>query len=394
LQVQGIPDSWVFCRPEAPGAEEAINEESPITSGLQEIFFPVPGTIKPNKDSELEFTALVKTGSAAGTISSRDFMENQSSPLLMKAAQGRPEGPQIIAARITGTLEDDQSMSDEGYQVAQADTDPAADEDSAATADEATADDASGDTDDSDASSDDTATAEQEVPEAPEEEKKRSIDVVYVADIDLMISTFLRIRARPGEDEEIEWNFENVDFLLNIVDSLSGDDDYIAIRKRKPRHSTLRMVERRSQQMREREFEKRFEFQQEYDKAVSKFEEENEKKVKEIQDQLEELQNNARKQGQTGIKFADLQEKLQELATTQERLNRMLEVQKEQLSRKRDDAIEGIRQEIELDILAIKNVYKAWAVFLPPIPPLLVGLIVYVRRRLREREGIDRSRLR
>jgi ABC-2 type transport system permease protein len=71
-----------------------------------------------------------------------------------------------------------------------------------------------------------------------------------------------------------------------------------------------------------------------------------------------------------------------------------LEVHKEQLSRKRDDAIEGIRQEIELDILAIKNVYKAWAVFLPPIPPLLVGLIVYVRRRLREREGIDRSRLR
>ncbi len=398
LQVQGIPDSWVFCRPEAPGADEAINEESPITSGLEEIFFPVPGTIKPDKDSELNFSVLVQTGDLAGTISSQDFMENQGNPLLMKAAQGRPEGPQIIAARITGTLEDDQSMSDAGYEVAQADTSEAESTDADATdpdeSTEAAVDDTAEESDDAAAASDDAPKAEDEVPEAPEEETKRSIDVVYVADIDLMISTFLRIRARPGEDEEINWNFENVDFLLNIVDSLSGDDDYIAIRKRKPRHSTLRMVERRSQQMREEEFEKRYEFQQEYDKAVAKFEEENEKKVKEIQDQLEELQANARKQGQTGIKFTDLQEKLQELATTQERLNRKLEVHKEQLSRKRDDAIEGIRQEIELDILAIKNVYKAWAVFLPPIPPLLVGLIVYVRRRLREREGIDRSRLR
>jgi hypothetical protein len=29
----------------------------------------------------------------------------------------------------------------------------------------------------------------------------------------------------------------------------------------------------------------------------------------------------------------------------------------------------------------------------PVIPPLLIGLIVFIRRRLREREGISRSRL-
>ena len=33
-------------------------------------------------------------------------------------------------------------------------------------------------------------------------------------------------------------------------------------------------------------------------------------------------------------------------------------------------------------------------VVLPPIPPLLVGLIVFVKRRLREREGIAKTRMR
>jgi ABC-2 type transport system permease protein len=38
--------------------------------------------------------------------------------------------------------------------------------------------------------------------------------------------------------------------------------------------------------------------------------------------------------------------------------------------------------------------YKLWAVILPPIPPLLVAFVVFMRRRLREREGVTRARLR
>jgi ABC-2 type transport system permease protein len=32
-------------------------------------------------------------------------------------------------------------------------------------------------------------------------------------------------------------------------------------------------------------------------------------------------------------------------------------------------------------------------VVLPPIPPLLVGFIVFAKRRLREREGIAKTRM-
>ncbi|MFN2137798.1 MAG: hypothetical protein ACK2UK_17715, partial [Candidatus Promineifilaceae bacterium] len=69
------------------------------------------------------------------------------------------------------------------------------------------------------------------------EQTAKPINVVYVADIDLMMSAFMRIRARPDDDEEMNWRFENVNFLLNIVDSLSGDDDYVEIRRRKPYHT-------------------------------------------------------------------------------------------------------------------------------------------------------------
>ncbi len=63
------------------------------------------------------------------------------------------------------------------------------------------------------------------------------------------------------------------------------------------------------------------------------------------------------------------------------------------MQRQRDEDIADVRRKVDLQIAGIKNYYKFLAVALPPIPPLLVGLIVFVRRRLREREGVAKSRL-
>jgi ABC-2 type transport system permease protein len=54
--------------------------------------------------------------------------------------------------------------------------------------------------------------------------------------------------------------------------------------------------------------------------------------------------------------------------------------------------IRGIELDAELKIQQIQRQFKLAAVILPPIPPLLVGLIVFTRRRLREREGISKAR--
>jgi len=218
--------------------------------------------------------------------------------------------------------------------------------------------------------------------------------VVYVADIDLMISTFLRIRARPGEDEEIAWKFENVTFLLNLVDVLAKQEDYIDIRKRKPYHGTLKMVEGWTQAAQEGVFKRRLEFQDEYEREVKKAEEENTQQIEKFQKKVKELEDKQREEGQAGIRYADLRKAMQELAEQQEKLNRRLQVKREQLKRERDRNIDRIQREVDVQISRIKGWCKFWAMFLPPIPPLVIGLVVFVRRRLREREGVSKSRLR
>ena len=62
------------------------------------------------------------------------------------------------------------------------------------------------------------------------------------------------------------------------------------------------------------------------------------------------------------------------------------------LENERNEAKRRIDLEAELEIQKIQRKFKLAAVIIPPIPPLLVGLIVFTRRRLREREGISKDR--
>lgn len=336
LQVQGIGDQWIFISEDAPGAEDCLNQESEITMGLGEILFPVAGVVEPSASSDLEFTPLVRTSAFSGRMRFEDFRANQLDPPRLKAIQGRPSGSQVIAARVQGVAEESATDADSGTP-------------------------------------------------------QRPIDVVYVADIDLMISAFLRLRARPGADDEINWRFENVNFLLNIVDVLSGDDEYVEIRRRKPHHSTLKVVEQRAQQKRDEEFGQRLDYEKNYNEALANAETENQKSLKKFEDRMNELKS-ARDRG--GVKLQEYTAAAQAFNIEQTRLSQRLEVTKEQLKRDRDEAIEKIQRETDLEIMKIQNSIKLWAVALPPIPPLLVGLVVFVRRRLREREGIAKSRLR
>ena len=349
LQIQGIPDSWIFASVESPGAVNALNNEDPITKGLSEILFPVPGVIVPAATSELKFTPLVKTGDSAGRMRYEQYRNNQQDPARLQGAQGNPTGEQILAARIRGV-------------------------------DGVDGDNAEGE----------TATEETESGSASGAAKP--LHVVYVADIDLMMSAFMRIRARPDDDEEMNWRFENVNFLLNIVDSLSGDDEYVEIRRRKPLYTTLKKVEERVRSQRDEEFRNRIEYEEKFNEEIEKIEDENQKLNKELNDQIEELQKKQREGAD--VSSADLVALIQRQKIKEQELAQKLGVKREQMQRERDDRIEEARRQTDLKILEIQNFYKFLAVALPPIPPLLVGLIVFVSRRLREREGIAKSRLR
>jgi ABC-2 type transport system permease protein len=352
LQVSGIPDQWVFVR-EEPGDIEGglIDPENVITSGLDELFFPFPGAIEESPTSEMKLTKLVQTREKSGTIGYEQFMQHQADPGMLKALQRR-RGNITLAALI-----ESESDSAEGESDAK-----------------------------------DKDAKEKDTPAETAESKNKPIRAIYVSDIDLMIPAFLRIRARPDEQEDIQWQFENVTFLLNAIDVLSADTDYISIRKRKPRYATLQIVESRVEEARDREFAKRVEFQAKYDKAVQEAEAENERTLDKFQSIVNDLQKK-QSEGEE-IDEAELREKMQRLSEQQEVLRRRLAIKKQRYEREREREIKRIQRDVDLEIQRTQFFYKFWAVAIPWIPPFLVGLVVFVRRRLREREGIEKSRLR
>lgn len=355
-RIEQITELWVFASSSAPGVDFAFNPESAMTKGLTEVLLPAPGAVLPAPESDLKFKKLVVTTQqleSAGRIRYQEVRSSMNNPQGLPLGEGT--GEQILAAHIYA--------------------DPSESED----AGKKTASDKKADGKD----------AEDPAGAAPD---KRPINVVYVADIDLMASAFLRIRARPDEDEEINWHFENVNFLLNIIDELSGETSYVEIRMRQPFHATLRQIEEASQAARNAEFSQKEEFEDKFQDELKKLDEEKEKALEKYGDRIKELQKKA-EAGET-VSMADRVAIEQARDIEEQRITQKQEVTRRQLQQDLNKQIQQIRQKSDLGILKIQNWYKFWAVVIPPIPPLLVGLIVFVHRRLREREGVTKSRLR
>ncbi len=331
-------DLWVFAREEAPGAINALNKESEITNGLKELMFLYAGVILPAKDSGLKFTPLVKTGQVAGTMPKTEIDGVQQAGLSRsteyKLRRGATQGEQILAALVEGEV---------------------------------------------------TKAGESSA------SSKRPIKAVYVSDIDCMSRTFIDIRNRKPMMEDINFQFQNITFVLNAIDVLVGETRYPQIRRHIPTYSTLKLVELKADEFRVEEAKQRTDFNNEYNKAVTAVEDENAKSERDLKEQIEKLQSQGAIDPET---IKKLQEKIQIDNIKKTQLTKKFQVEKERLLRVRDQGIREARRQSDDSIGKIQKYYKLLAVFVPPLPPLLVGIIVLVSRRLREREGISKARLR
>lgn len=253
---------------------------------------------------------------------------------------------------------------------------------------------------------DDTDDGEKDEQGAGDEKDgKRPIKVIYVADIDLMSSPIFGIRARPDEFQDITWQFENVTFLLNIIDELAGEDRFIEIRKRRPRHSTLVAVADQTEDERKKEYEESRKLREAQDEAITNYknatEEEDQlttKAIIELEDQLDILRDPTNTEGVDVAAIRTLQIKIQlkqlRQRTRQVERARGLTIEQERIQADTDRQIGQIQIESQKKIDVIHKQYKLTAVILPPILPLLIGLFVFFVRRVREREGVAISRLR
>ncbi len=421
-----LPHEWVFAGV-GTQVSNSFNPDDRISSGLQNVLLPFPGALSPRTSAKnTEFTALVMTGTDTGSISANDCMEPRN-PFMQGPPQFNPrmadsEIPNqrgksyVLAARIRGKqaaaekkpaakLPDSKStapkmpdpkMSDKDFvQLAAAD----------------------GENKPTDKTADKAKTDVE-----PSPPKERPLHVVLVADVDMIGTPFFNVRNTglgDPDDSYGEFNVDNVTFMLNALDELSGENRFLEIRKRRRAYRSLELIDKVVQAGAQDIAKIRDQTQNELkDKVkaeedqISKLEDDLSKKAQEKEDELrakvieiQSVEKNAG--GESPERAKKIKEFKEQQARAEEEIEKMVQERNIALTDARSRIVttrdrlekEGRRKvsvadrEQALSTRAVQDRCKLWSVALPPILPLLLAVFVFFARRAGEREGVSKSRL-
>ena len=316
---------------EVDPANPSINPAHPATSRIDELFFQYAGYINPTKTTELEFTPLVKVV-GAGRLRG-DLAMPQVPASARDSQRGLADGQFILACHIKGPKWEEQDSS-----------------------------------------------------AAPSKDRA---NVIYVADLDVLSDYFVDIRNEPIRDG-IEFFFQDMSFALNIVDALAGEDTFLGLRNRRFRHVTLGKIEAQK----EKELQKVFDLNNQHEKDF-KIEVERarvgaRKKLRPLENEIKNLED--RRDAKKSYDAAALAAKQGILKQQQQEQDQKLRASIQELNISLNEKKRQADLDAELAIQEIQRTYKLAAIGLPVIPPFLLGIFVFTRRRLREREGISKER--
>jgi ABC-2 type transport system permease protein len=333
-QLADLPPEVVFVHAGPGGAPDAFDPKQAATKGLQEIVMLFPGLLRP-RGATPEFMPLLRTNDTGGTLQWSDATQ-QSFMGISGINPNRRHFPSgvgyTVAARVQGQ--------------------PAAEAAKPADADK------------KDAEKDKGKKAEA---------KKPDLHVIAIADLDLISEQFFELRRRKIENLD----FDNVTFVLNCIDVLAGDESFIPLRKKRLQHRTLERLEAQTKE----------------------FIEERQTQAKSAEDEAKEQLDAAQKEldKQVGDVRArkDMDERTKEimLLNLQEVANRRFEVKKSNIEDQKAQKIQESKGEMERKTRHIQNFVRAEALLLPPLPPLILGLIVFFKRWSRENQGANPNRL-
>lgn len=344
-----FPKEFVFIDAGA-GAEEPFNPDEPISSGLQQVLFPFPGSITRLNKSVLEMTPLAETGTKTGTASHDDmFQMSPFGPSGLKPDLDWRRSPTndvyVMAAHIRGEVD--------APPPEEAKVDPA-----------------------------DPAKKDEPKKDAKTKPAKAELNVVLVADVDMLSPGFFLLRERGDMPEaDVHFDFDNVTFVLNVLDSLAGSTDFLDIRKRRPIHRTLTQIEEQTAEARKETNKLREKLNEEFAQAQKDEE-------KKLNDEIEKLRKDYAEQQ------LDQQAIVQRVEIALTRGQKSMNERVAALEQKRDRELNQIDTDLAVKVRRVQDRYKMWAVIFPPIAPLVLAVAVFITRRVREREGVSRSRLR
>jgi ABC-2 type transport system permease protein len=349
VDMWAVPE-WVFID-DGNGAIAPFNPNDPISSGMNQLLFFHPGSFTQSDKSTLEFTELAVTGTNTGSLSYMDQEMARRSGGQMALRRVTTREPYVIAAHVKGTVRSEDELHTVNL------------------ADKSKENISPGGSDD--------AKPKDDVEDVNVYES--NINVVLVADIDYIAPVIFMLREMgDAEDALVDWKFQNVPFVLNILDVLADDDRFVAIRKRTRPHRILTKIEEATESYRAQSLDDVKDF-------VSEASQQIEVARKEFNDKIAELENRTDLDSRAKAQLTELE---------RIRLERVRDVKVASLERDRDRQIKLAQRELDAKIRGLQDRYKLFAVVLPPILPILLAFFVFFHRREAEREGVTSSRLR
>lgn len=316
---------------------EAFNEQHQGSAGLQELVLLYAGNIDQAAGTDYEFQPLLKSGYVSGQASY--FQMVQRSFLGMQINPNLPHRPDpndyTLAAHIRGAEESTGSEADSPEEE--------------------------------DASEDSSAGEGDEAPRS-----SRPLNVLVVADLDFISEQFFQIRAGGLEN----LNFDNITFFLNSIDVLVGDESFITLRRKRVRHRTLERVEEQTRNFIEGRVKEEEEAEAGAERALAQAQQRLNERVEEIRQRPD----------------LDTQTKQIMAQNIQEVESRRFEVLKTNIEAEKEATINSSKENVEEQIRSIQSNIKTFAVLLPPIPVFVLGVLIFVRRQRREREGAAAAR--
>jgi len=339
-----LPPEVVFVG-EGNESEQAFNLEHGATSGLQEFVTLYPGHLRPAVGSEYDFQPLASSGRVSGTF--QYFQMVQRSFFGTQLNQNLPHQPDsseyVLAAHVRAAP-----------VPGDADAEEASTDDS----------DASEESEDEAAGSDVTAAGDAE---ADGSGGSDGVNLIVIADVDFISEQFFQIR-RMGAGN---LNFDNITFLLNAIDVLVGDESFVALRNRRVQHRTLARVEAQTRSFIEQRASEEAQAEGEAEQALAEAQGRLDERVAEVQNR-EDLDARAKE-----IMARNLQEVE----------NRRFEVLRANIDADKEAKIQASMETMESQVRRIQSSIRTLAVLLPPIPVFVLGVMIFLQRQRREREG-------
>ncbi len=329
LNLPQLPYEFVFVT-QGSGGADAFNAAEPATSGFQNLVMMFPGTLG-SKGSKPRFTPLLRVGGVAkgvgGTIPFSEVVQQSmmgGGGINPNRQHLSPGSEYTLAARIEG------------------------------------------------------APAEVFRPNEPAKKdearpKAAELRVIAVADLDLISDRFFEIYRQKIENLA----FDNIPFVLNCVDVLAGDDAYIALRKRRPKHRTLALLEQQTRDFIVKSQDEAKQADRENRDALAKAQ-------KSLDDKVAQVKND---------KELDDRDRENKLVALERVENNRFKVEKAAIDDEKRRKIQDSKAEMEQSIRAIENRVRIGAVVAAPLPALVLAALIFGVRSGRENRGANPNRL-